>query len=143
MTVMAGEGPHNINDHGSVSGEGLLTTICGSIAQPGSNLVYGKGPYVLLLGPEHAATLRRDGWEIDALRDEVFKRARVHYTRVSQENRESYASTGHVPIDDHYRMSPTAEDVHIAVAGGPGKHSAYIPSFGGTAVCSVRVNLPA
>ncbi|WP_119419174.1 hypothetical protein [Desertibaculum subflavum] len=143
VTVMSGEAPHNINDHGSTTAEGVLTTICESIAQPGSNLIYGKGPYVLVLGPEHAETLHRDGWTIEALREEVFRRARVHISRVSKENRESYASTGRHPDGDWYPMSPTVEDIHIVVAGGPGKHSAYIPSFGGTAVCSVRVALPA
>jgi hypothetical protein len=29
------------------------------------------------------------------------------------------------------------------MAGGPGKHSAFIPSFGGTAVVSTRVKIPA
>ena len=28
------------------------------------------------------------------------------------------------------------------VAGGPGKHSAFIPSFGGTTVSSVRIAPP-
>ena len=98
---------------------------------------------MLVLGPEHAETLHRDGWSIDALRDEVFRRARVHISRVSKENQESYASTGRHPVGDHYPMTPKVEDIHIVVAGGPGKHSAYIPSFGGTAVCSVRVALPA
>src|SRR3546814_15915085 len=55
VTVMAGEPPHNINDHGSSTAEGILTTITQSIAQPGSNLIYGKGPLLLVLGPEHAA----------------------------------------------------------------------------------------
>ena len=57
VTVMSAEPPHNINDHGSTTGIGLLTTFAGSIAQPGSNNLSGKGPLVLVIGPEHAATL--------------------------------------------------------------------------------------
>lgn len=139
VTVMAGEAPHNINDHGSSTAEGILTTIAQSIAQPGSNLIYGKGPFVLALGPEHAATLRRDGLTIEDIRQDLFRRARIHVSRVSRENQREYAGADRLPVDDYYTPCPTPEDIHILVAGGPGKHSAYIPSFGGTAVCSVRV----
>lgn len=139
VTVMSGEPPHNINDHGSSSAEGILTTISQSIAQPGSNLMYAKGPFMLVLGPEHAATLKRDGLTIEDIQQEVFKRARVHVSRVSKENQREYAGSDRFPEDDHYTVCPGPDDIHVAVAGGPGKHSAYIPSFGGTAVCSVRV----
>ncbi|HJQ59656.1 MAG TPA: hypothetical protein VJ890_22300, partial [Vineibacter sp.] len=101
--------------------------------------VYGKGPYVVILGPEHAQTLHRDGWTIESMQAHLFDNARIHVSRVSKENQESYAGSGHVPENDSYRVSPTAQDIHILVAGGPGKHSAWIPSFGGTAVISTRV----
>lgn len=143
VTVMSGEPPHNINDHASFSAEGILTTISQSIAQPGSNLMYGKGPFMLVLGPEHAATLKRDGLSIGDIQQEVFQRARVHVSRVSTENQREYAGADRFPENDYYTVCPGPEDIHVAVAGGPGKHSAYIPSFGGTAVCSVRVSQPA
>lgn len=143
VTVMSGEPPHNINDHGSFSADGILTTISQSIAQPGSNLMYGKGPLMLILGPEHAATLKRDGLAIADIQQEVFQRARVHVSRVSKENQKEYAGADRFPENDYYTVCPGPEDIHVAVAGGPGKHSAYIPSFGGTAVCSVRVSKPA
>ncbi len=139
VTAMAGEAPHNINDHGSTSGDGIMTTIENTIAQSGANTIYGKGPYVVVLGPEHAGTLHRDGWTIESMRDHLFERARVHVSRVSKENQQSYAEAGHVPVSDHYKIAPTPDDIHILVAGGPGKHSAWIPSFGGTAVPSVRI----
>ena len=65
VTVMSGEGPHNLNDHGSTTGDGLLTTFAGSMSTPGANTVYGKGPMLVIIGPEHAATLKRDGFTID------------------------------------------------------------------------------
>jgi hypothetical protein len=51
VTVMSGEGPHNLNDHGSTTGDGLLTTFAGSMATPGANTVYGKGPMITSIGP--------------------------------------------------------------------------------------------
>ena len=56
VTVMAGEAPHNINDHASNTGEGLLTTFAATISQPGANTIYGIGPMFVVIGPEHAAT---------------------------------------------------------------------------------------
>ena len=70
VTVMSGEGPHNINDHGSTTGVGLLTTIAGSMATPGANTIYGKGPLFIILGPEHAATLARDGFTIESMQED-------------------------------------------------------------------------
>ena len=48
------------------------------------------------------------------------------------------AESDHEPVNEHYYLTPSPQDIHILVAGGPGKHSAFIPSFGGTAAASVR-----
>lgn len=40
VTVMAAEPPHNINDHGSTTGEGILITCAGTMAISGSNQTY-------------------------------------------------------------------------------------------------------
>ena len=140
VTALPGEAPHNINDHASTSGEGILTTIAGTISQPGANTIYCNAPIFIVLGPEHAQTLDRDGWSIADMQQDLHLRSRVHVSRVSAENQESYASMDRPIIDDHYPMTPSPEDIHILVAGGPGKHSAYIAPFGFTTACSVRVS---
>jgi len=139
VTVMSGEGPHNLNDHGSTTGDGLLTTFAGGMSNPGANTIYGKGPMFVIIGPEHAATLKRDGYTIDSIREELWNRSKVHLSRISKENLDTYTSTGHKPDGDYLRIGRSAQDIHITVAGGPGKHSAFIPSFGGTTVACVRI----
>lgn len=139
VTVMSGEAPHNINDHASNTGEGLLTTFGSTISQPGANTIYGKGPYFVVIGPEHAETLHRDGWTVPTMQEAIYERSRVHVSRVSKENQESYAGFDRGLVNDHYYLTATPDDIHIVVAGGPGKHSAYIPSFGGTAAASTRI----
>jgi hypothetical protein len=139
VTVMAAEPPHNINDHGSRSGEDILMTIAGTMAEAGSNNVYVKGPHLLALGPEHAATLHRDGWTVAAIRDHLWERARIPVQRISQANRRQFAEWGVEPHGDHYAISTGPDQLHVVVAGGPGKHSAWIPSFGGTEACSERI----
>ncbi|MAG97442.1 MAG: hypothetical protein CMM08_12245 [Rhodospirillaceae bacterium] len=140
VTALPGEAPHNINDHASTSGKGILTTISGTISQPGANTIYCNAPIFIVLGPEHAQTLHRDGWSIADMQEDLYVRSRVHISRVSVDNQESYASMDRPLVDDHYPMTPSPEDIHILVAGGPGKHSAYIPPFGFTTACSVRVS---
>ena len=139
MTVAATEGPHNVNDHGGTTAEDLLLTIAGTMAQPGSNNVYVKGPHFLVLGPEHAATFARDGWTADAVRDALWERARIPVSGVSGANQRQFEDWGVLPDGDAYPVSTGPEMLHVLVAGGAGKHSAWIPSFGATAAVSRAV----
>jgi hypothetical protein len=143
VTVAATEGPHNVNDHGSTTGEDLLLTIAGTMAQPGSNNVYVKGPHFLVLGPEHAATLHRDGWTVPDIQQALWERARIPVAKVSQANRRQFEDWGVQPDGDAFPVSTGPEQLHVLVAGGAGKHSAWIPSFGATAAVSRSVPLPA
>jgi hypothetical protein len=139
--VLPCEPPHNINDHASTSGEGILMTIAGTISQPGANVIYGTAPYTIALGPEHAQTIHRDGWTIEDIQQKLYEASAVHISRVSAENRTNYEQDREqAPVNDHYYLTRSPEDIQILVAGGAGKHSAYIPTFGFTEACSVRVS---
>ena len=139
VTALAAEAPHNINDHASTSGEGLVMTIAGTMSQAGSNTVYLRGPCFVVVGPEHAQTLHRDGWTPKTIQEALYERSRVHVSRISHENQASWAGQGRHPIDGHYYLGRTPDDIHIVVAGGAGKHSVYISSFGNTAASSARI----
>lgn len=139
VTVMAAEAPHNINDHSSNTGEGLVTTIAGTMSQAGTNNVYLQGPSFVVLGPEHARTLHRDGWMPQSLQEELYKRSAIHISRISKENLSDWAAQGRHPINDHYYLGDSPDDVNIVVAGGAGKHSAFIASFGNTAAPIVKI----
>ena len=139
VTVAATEPPHNINDHASTSADGLLTTFVSVMSQSGSNSQYAEGPTFLAIGPEHAATLHRDGWNIEALQNFLFEHARIPVAQMSPENQQCFREANRLPDGDSYTLVPSAKDIHIVVAGGAGKHSAWIPTFGMTAAVSVRV----
>jgi len=136
VTVVAAEPPHNINDHGSTSGDEIMTTIAGTMSEAGTNNLYLRGPHFLVLGPEHAATLARDGWTIPRIQEEAYYRSRVRLSRVSAGNRQYFETRGTEPREGYYYLSTSPDKIHILVAGGPGKHSAWIPSFGATEACS-------
>jgi len=139
VTVMPGEAPHNINDHASITGDDILTTAANTMAQSGSNNLLGQGPCFVVWGPEHAETLHRDKWTAEAVQDALYDRSKVHESRISKANREFFAGFGQEPVKGYYYLTPSPQSIHIAVAGGPGKHSAFIPSFGLTEVVSMRV----
>jgi len=41
--------------------------------------------------------------------------------------------------EDEISIAPAPEDIMVIVAGGPGKHSAIIPTFGATRSVTVRI----
>ncbi|MBS0241211.1 MAG: hypothetical protein JSS20_03480 [Proteobacteria bacterium] len=140
VTGMAAEAPHNINDHASTSGEGLIMTIANTMSQAGSNNVYLKGPCFVVLGPEHAKTLARDGYTAESIQQALYERSKVHVSRISKENLASWEGQDRHPVNDHYYPAGSPDSINVVVAGGPGKHSMFIPSFGNTAASSARIS---
>lgn len=139
VTVMSAEAPHNVNDHGSTSGEGILLTIAGTMAQAGSNNTHGPGPHFLVIGPEHAETLQQDKWSIEDIQSWLWEHARLPVDAVSEGNRKFYDGFGKQIVDGHYPIGPNPQELHIVVAGGAGKHSMYIPSFALTEVSHAKI----
>jgi hypothetical protein len=147
VTVLGGEGPHNINDHGSTEAAGLLTQIAGTLANLGHNNLYLRGQVLLVLGPEHAEVFARDGYDRRRIQQAVFAhpRARVSMAGVSAGNLDRYRRTApHVyadlPADGVVPMLDSPESLLVLVAGGPGKHSMLVPTFGTTEAVTVDVS---
>ena len=138
VTVFGCEGPHNIQDHGSNTADGVMRTIAGAMGQAGSNNILARGSPVLALGPEHAATVAAEGWSRADVQRYLFERARYPLAELSDEFFETVRD--HVPRDApapplaRDALAPIAdgpEAIHVIVAGGPGKHSCWLPGFGG------------
>jgi hypothetical protein len=141
VTVLPCEPPHNINDHASTTGVGILTTIAGTVSQPGSNLIYGTAPYTVVFGPEHAETVHRDGFTIEDIQQKLYEDSAVDVSRVSKENQMNYENDREqTVVNGKYYLTRSPEDIQIMVAGGAGKHSAVIPTFGFTEAISLRIS---
>ncbi len=132
VTVFGCEGPHNIQDHYSNTGLGVLLTIAGAMGQAGSNNLLGAGWPLLSLGPEHAATIARDGYTKRQVKEFLFEHARFPFARLGAEcQRQQVEHRGAVAAPD--TMLPIvrqAEDISVIVVGGAGKHSCWQPTFG-------------
>jgi len=138
VTVVAAESPHNVNDHESLTPEGVLTMIAGTIAITGSNNAYYAGQPVLAFGPEHAATVASGGMSKSEVKQWLFEHATIPLSKFSNEGierrfrRKLADQFANAPLDAPVRMWAKPEDLIVVVAGGAGKHSQYVPTFGNT-----------
>ncbi len=132
VTTIGCEGPHNIQDHYSYTGLGILKIIAGAMGQAGSNNLLAAGHPLLSLGPEHAATIARDGFSKRQVKEFVFEHARFPLGRLGEEYRRHMVDGRKMP-DSPDTMLPilkSPDDLSIIVVGGAGKHSCWQPTFG-------------
>jgi hypothetical protein len=144
VTVCGSEAPHNINDHGSSTPDGILTTVAGTAAVVGSNNIYLGGEPLVILGPEHAATVAGGGWSKDDFKRALWERAQVPLSRFDPSNIERFAVIHPAGFKDRppETRAPIARqwsDIMIVVAGGAGKHSVLVPTFGATRSVTRRI----
>ena len=140
VTVYGAESPHNVNDHESNTGLGVLKMTAGTVAMTGANNVYFDGPPLLIFGPEHASMVARDGYSKADVKKYIYEHAQVRLDAFSDENidrriRQWPVFKGEFTEAGPDRMVPvmkSAENAHVVVIGGAGKHSAYVPTFGAT-----------
>jgi hypothetical protein len=138
VTVIGAECPHNVNDHESITAEGILTTIAGTMLDAGGNDVYYEAQPLVVMGPEHAKTVADGGFSKADARRFLHSHAHLPLGRFSKENierrlrvtwKDKYANAA---MDAPVHMVQRPEDILIAVIGGAGKHSAVIQTFGAT-----------
>jgi len=133
VTVCGAENPHNINDHISSTATGILTTIATTMAGMGSNNAYAFGEPILCLGPEHAAIIAKDGLSKDDIRSFLFTHARVplELWKSAGMYGMGYGSEDLFPGENAIPLVSKKEHFMIIVAGGAGRHSCWMPTFGG------------
>ena len=138
VTVIGAECLHNVNDHESISAEGILTTIAGTLISTGNNDVYYDAQPLVVMGPEHAKTVAGGGMSKADAKRFLHQHAHLPLGRFSKENierrlrvtyKDKYAGAGN---DAPVPMVQRPEGILIAVIGGAGKHSAVVPTFGAT-----------
>ncbi|HEV2993229.1 MAG TPA: hypothetical protein VG869_03910 [Acidimicrobiia bacterium] len=143
VTVACGENPHNVHDMESDEPVRLLTKAASVMATLGSNnACISQGEFFVVLGPEHAATIAAHGWSRGDVQSFLYERAR----RPRGELRRAFEAVAWAPwlaaIEDDDALLPMTDDpdnVRVLVAGGPGKHSCVIPSWGMTRSVTVAV----
>ncbi|HEX2829796.1 MAG TPA: hypothetical protein VHP37_25845 [Burkholderiales bacterium] len=124
VMVLKAEAPHNVLDIGSTTGAALLETFIDCCTTLGSNNASNAGPLVLVLNPDHARILARDGYDKRRIRREVHAGARIPLERIRSRGIVSVAAQDHSQGFQYVTRSP--DDVQVVVAGGQGGHSAVL-----------------
>jgi len=128
VTIVDAENPHNINDHSAIMGEEVLATVISVMTTMGNNnLLRQCGEPVLALGPEHAATIARDGFSKSDVKAYIHERARIPRRAFYERARQQYPDWDE---DSTIPIPHEKDDLIVIVVGGPGKHSCFLPTFG-------------
>jgi hypothetical protein len=123
--ALKAEPPHDIIDFLSPTGGDLMDTLEDSCTTLGSNNSYMPGPLVLVITPDHANLLHRDGWTKEMVREHIHRH--TYHPAPMVRNR------GLVPVRpkgwEHKHPMPVTrspQDVEVVVVGGRGGHSSVI-----------------
>jgi hypothetical protein len=126
VTVFAAESPHNVLTHYGQTAEAIIVALADTMAALGS---FSPGQSFVVVAPEHVAMLARDGWDKPRIKAALHARAR----RTRADLKRGGKLPGAIePGDEHawVHRGEGPEDIHVIVAGGgPGGHSAFIPSW--------------
>jgi hypothetical protein len=135
VTVYGGEPPHNVNDHVSTTASGILTTIADTAVSLGSNVGWflSQSQLLVVLGPEHAATIAADGFTREDVQRFLFEHARLPLGTLKlggMWGMQDWPTWMTAVRDDAALMAQVSgpDDVFVIVAGGPGKHSSVVPN---------------
>ena len=135
VTVYGGEAPHNVNDHVSTTAAGILNNVSDTAATLGSNVgwYFSQSQLLVVLGPEHAATVAGDGFSRADVQRFVFEHARLPLGRLKLGGMwgiHDWPLWMQKVTDDAQPLPqvPSADDGLVMVGGGPGKHSSVVPN---------------
>src|SRR5207302_388355 len=117
VTPIGCEAPHNIQALYSYTGLGILKIIAGAMGQAGSNNLLAAGHPLLSLGPEHAATMARDGYSKQQVKEFVFEHARFPLAKLGEEYQRHHVESGKVPAapDTMLPIVKSPEDLSVIV----------------------------
>jgi hypothetical protein len=146
VTVIGADAPVNCNDFGSTTADGLACMIGETMAYPGSNNAQGGGEVLVVLSPTHARVFGREGISRRHLQQRLFERARVPLGRFSEAMmgrvRKKRAARYGNDLPDPLPVANGPDDIMIAVAGGPGGHTAFFPTYGETRAVTRTITVP-
>ncbi len=132
VTLFAAAGLSVVSEHTARTGAGVLRTLAATLATVWSWRVCGRAEAVVVLCPEHAATLAADGFSKEAARDFLYENTGVPlraYDHEGTEGTQMRAAYEEILIDGepHYRKFSDPSHILLVVAGGTaGKFSGVI-----------------
>ena len=138
LTLFFCESLHNAQDHTSTEPRGVLRTIASMAAAPGSNATWAcEAECFVVMCPEHAALVASRGWTRRDVQLYLYEHARLSRSQLGFggcAGMDSWRPWMHADDDPEQRLPVVdhPDDFRIVVAGGAGKHSAVVTSWGPT-----------
>lgn len=134
VSVLATRGLIGITEGVQDTGTGVLETIAANMRMVGAPIYYQMDvPVIVCLGPEHAAEIARAGYSKQDVRNYLFEHCRLPVGVLK--NRGYWASDCwplSVDMNNDEVLVPIVSDpsyLWIVVAGGDGRHSAWLPAW--------------
>ena len=125
VTVFAGAGFCNVENHGGNTPEAILDTLANAMANYGC---ISTGQSVVVLSPEHAEIVARTGWAKSDVREYLFEHAKQPREAIERLGKFERGYDRQDRQDCHRGIRP--DDILVTVGGGDaGGHSAFIPSW--------------
>jgi len=129
VTVYAGAGFNNIENHGGQTPEAILLCVADAM---GSLSCITPGQAVVVLSPEHVRIIGRAGWSRSDVKRYLYEHASRSVDQLRSVGKLSRRQHGD-GIDGVVHRGKGPEDVLVVVAGGDaGGHSSFIPSWSRT-----------
>jgi hypothetical protein len=143
VTVVGAAGTLNLNSHSKDAAD-LLRAIALSLVYPTSNDYHFAGAPWVILSPEHAEVLKHGGLSKDDVKRGIWEQSKMEAGRFARKDYDRAKHTrekelGGFSANTPVPIAPTPAEIGILVAGGPGTHSVYVPTFGQTRAVSRKV----
>ena len=136
VTVVGTAGTTNMNTHAKDAAD-VIRVIADTMAHPTSNDYWIGGEPWLVMSPEHANIVRQGGFTKADLKRALWEQSKMRAARMAAKDLARTqiarsAELGEIGPDTLLPIAPSPDAIGIIVAGGPGTHSVYVPSFGDT-----------
>lgn len=146
VSVVGSNGPQNIFAYGCETGEQILDTIVGAITALGNNnIIFSTGP-LIILSPEHAATIAKSGYSRRKVKEYLFEKGRIPLSVFAPRTREGLLHRRSRWFDrkidtEQIGIADDADDITIIVAGGAGIHSQFLSTCFSKGVVTRKISL--
>jgi peroxiredoxin len=149
LTLFAAEPPRGVSEHKAQRGDVLLRAICSALATVWSYRLCMNNEAMVVLCPEHAKTLHRDGFTKQSVRQFLFENTGIPLRYYAEpdggEGTQLTAYYREITIQGEpcYQKFRSPESIFLVVAGGTaGKFSSVLGSWAAGPVGSQLVTYP-
>jgi hypothetical protein len=148
VSVLGAYSPEQVSDHVGIEPKEILTVAADVIARLTRFHLLAIGPIiprdsVLVLCPEHAESIAKAGWSKKDVQRFLFENSKMPYEKLRALRRQVEPSQiVSSPDGAVVPMFLSPEKIKIVVAGGSGKHSAYMNTGHSKRIITKKVVFP-